>query len=134
LASEMTGTWVAIGNLSDPPGEVRSLNCSGEKRGKVFEFVLVTNGYSVELHAVGMISLQKVRIRPDSQGGVEFREVDFGGDGETLDNYHCRLTNRGTLACLIGVVGVEFKKMSIEKSQIYEPEVPRGWTVNPSRD
>lgn len=134
LASEMTGTWVEIGDLNDPPGEVHSLNCSGEKRGPVFEFVLVANGYSLELHAVGMIAPQKVRMKSDNEGGVEFREVDFGGEG-TLDDYHCRLTQRGTPACLIGkFTAVEFKKMSVEKSQIYEPEPPRGWSVNSPRD
>ena len=124
LASEMTGSWVEIGDLNDPPGEVQSLNCSGEKRGRVFEFVLVATGYSVELHAVGMIAPQTARMKPDSEGGVEFREVGFGGEG-TLDNYHCRLTKRGTLACLLGkFTGAELKKMLVERSQIYEPEVP----------
>lgn len=134
LASEMTGTWVEIGALNDPPGEVRSLSCSGERRGRVFEFVLVANGYSIELHAVGMIALQTVEMKPDDGGGVEFREVDFGGEG-TIDNYRCRLTRRETLTCLIGTfTGVEFKKIAVDKSQIYEPEVPRGWTTNPPRD
>jgi hypothetical protein len=64
LASQLTGTWVEIGDVSEYPGNqyqttphptiFRSLNCSGEKRGNKFEFVLVANGYSVELHAIGM--------------------------------------------------------------------------------
>lgn len=131
LASEITGTWVEIGDLNDPPGKVHSLNCSGEKRGSVFEFVLVANGYSLEIHAVGMLAPQAARMKPDDAGAVEFREVDFGGEG-SLDNYRCRLTQRGTLACLIGTfTGVEFKRMTVEKSQIYEPQAPRRSATDP---
>lgn len=129
LASDITGTWVAIGSLNDPPPQsefpqVRNLNCAGEKRGNKFEFVLVANGYSVELHAVGMYCPQKVRMVPDHDGSVDFPEVSFGGDGAP-DTYRCRLTKRATLACMIGTfAGEEFKKMTAEKEQIYEAPCP----------
>ena len=119
LASETTGSWVEIGDLTDPPGKAHSLNCTGERRGGVFEFVLIASGYSLELHAVGMTYPQTVRMKPDSEGSVEF-PVDFSGD-EGPDTYRCRLTRGGTLACLIGAfTGVEFKKMAVEEGQIYE--------------
>lgn len=129
LASDIAGTWVEIGNLNDPPPQspfprFRNLNCTGERRGSKFEFVLVANGYSVELHAIGMYCPQKVRMVPDREGSVEFPEVSFGGD-EAPDTYHCRLTKRGTLACMSGTfIGVEFKKMAVEKEQIYEAPCP----------
>jgi hypothetical protein len=34
---------------------VNSLNCSGIRRGGKFEFVIVAHGYSVALHAIGMM-------------------------------------------------------------------------------
>src|SRR5258707_1319764 len=46
LASQMTGTWVEIGDVWDVASE-KSLNCSGIRRGSTFEFVLVADGYSV---------------------------------------------------------------------------------------
>lgn len=125
VASEMTGSWVEIGNIIEQPVDVpKRLNCSGVTQQNKLEFVLVAGGYSLELHAVGMAGRQTGRMKPDNEGGVEFREVDFGGEG-TLEDYHCRLTRRGTLACLIGTSqGVEFKKMVVEESQIFEAEVP----------
>jgi len=98
--------------VSDDASE-NSLNCSGIRRDSKFEFVLVANRYSVELHAIGINIPQRVTMEPDRNGSIEFREVDFGGEG-TLDNYRCRITNRGTLACLLGQYnGVEFKKMAV---------------------
>jgi hypothetical protein len=129
LALDIAGTWVEIGDLSDPPPQspfphIRSLNCTGERRGSKFEFVLVANGYSVELHAIGMYCPQEVKMVLDREGSVEFPEASFGGD-EAPDTYRCRLTKRGTLACMIGkFTGVEFKKMAVEKEQIYEATCP----------
>jgi len=125
LASEMTGIWVEIGNITDQPVDVpKRLNCSGVTQQNKLEFILVAKGYSMELHAVGMAGRQTERMQPGNEGTVEFREVDFGGEG-TLENYHCRLTRRGTLACMIGTSqGVEFKKMAADKSQIFEAGAP----------
>ena len=119
-ASQISGSWVEIGTVDASPytDEPASLNCSGIRRGSKFEFVLIVNGYSLELHAIGASSPQKVSIEPDHQGSIEFPEVDFGGEG-TLDNYRCRLTNRKTLACLLGSYrGAEFKKITIKLEQI----------------
>jgi len=120
LASQITGTWVEIGDVAnDPSSEHLSLNCSGVKRGSKFEFVLVVSGYSVELHEVGMTYPQKVTMEPNRMGYVGF-PVDLSAD-EGPDTYRCRLTRRGTLACLVHAYrGVEFKKMTAEKEQIYE--------------
>lgn len=117
-ASQVTGTWVEIGTVSDYTSpRYRSLNCSGEKRGSKFEFVLVANGYSVELHAIGT-DLQKVTMTPDHKGSVEFT-LDLEADG-AHETYRCRLTKRSTLACLDGAFsGAEFKKMNVEPRQIY---------------
>lgn len=118
LASQITGTWVEIGFVwNDPPTHHASLNCSGEKRGGKFEFLLLANGYSAELHAVGTY-VQKVTMQTDHKGSVEF-PVDFGAD-EGPETYRCRLSKRGTLTCLDGAYsGVEFKKMAVEKGQIH---------------
>lgn len=89
-----------------------SLNCSGVKRGSKFEFVLVAKGYSAELRAIGT-SVQKVVMKPDHKGSVEF-PVDFEAD-EGPETYRCRLTKRGTLTCLSGAfTGMEFKKINVE--------------------
>lgn len=80
LASQIAGTWVAIGLVDNyPSDEDVSLNCSGVKRGSKFEFVLVASDHSVELHAIGIDIAQKVTLEPDRKGSIEFREVDFGG-------------------------------------------------------
>lgn len=136
LASEMTGTWVEIGNIIDQPVDVpRLLNCAGVTQGDKLDFVFVASGYSLELHAVGMEGPQTERMKPDNEGGVEFREVYFGGE-VTLEDYHCRLTTSGTLVCLIHStfvaeskdapmdIGTEFKKMSVEKNQIFQAQLP----------
>jgi hypothetical protein len=119
LASRLTGTWVEIGYVDKERASEKSLNCSGIKRGRKFEFVLVADGYLVTLHAIGMTYPQKVTMRPDSKGSVEF-PVDFSAD-EGPETYQCRVTKRGTLACLVDKYGgVEFKKMKVGAGQIYE--------------
>lgn len=127
LSSELTGTWVEIGWVVKDRyhnSQNLSLNCSGLKRESKFEFVLVANGYSIELHAIGMTYPQKVIVQPNHEGSIEF-PVDFAAD-EGPDSYRCRLTKRGTLVCLVDTYeGEEFKKMTVEKEQIHEvTEVP----------
>jgi hypothetical protein len=115
-ASQIDGTWVEIGLLTRV---YRSFDCSGEKRGSKFEFVLVAKGYSVELKGFGMTYPQKVTMEPDHKGSIEF-QVDFAAD-EGPDTYRCRLTERDTLACLIDQRrAVEFKKMTVKPEQIWE--------------
>lgn len=136
LASEMTGSWVEIGDIHDGPVDFPiSLNCSGVTQQNKLEFVLIANGYSLELHAVGMAGPQTERMKPNDEGGVEFPEVYFGGEVYEEHHYRCRLTDRGTLVCLLGTSnGAEFKKMPVEKSRIFETEAPKGWAVNPVRN
>src|SRR5262245_18779096 len=50
--SDMTGTWVAISNFIAT--DESTMNCSGLRRGaKLFEEVMIANGYSLEMHVVG---------------------------------------------------------------------------------
>lgn len=126
LASQLTGRWVQIGVVSEFPANryqttpqptiFRRLNCSGERRGDKFEFVLVADGYSAELHVIGTY-VQKVTMQKDHKGSVTF-PVDYEAD-EGPDTYRCRLTHRNTLACVSGpFAGVEFKKMAVRPEQI----------------
>lgn len=120
LATEVSGSWVAIGFVGSGYSDNNpSLNCTGVKRGKKFEFVLVADRYSTELDAIGMTYPQTVVMEPDHRGSVRF-PVDF--DGDNLPVYRCRLTERRTLACLVAVYGqgVEFKKLPVEEDQIYK--------------
>jgi hypothetical protein len=114
----MTGTWVEIGDEWRTASE-NSLNCSGIRRGSKFEFVLVADGYSVALHAIGMMPPLNVKLRLDDKGSVEF-PVNFGAD-EGPDSNRCRLTKRGTLVCLVAAYRAEeFKKMEVQAPEIYE--------------
>ena len=120
LASQITGTWVEIGDVWHTASE-NSLNCSGLRRGSKFEFVLVVDGYSVAPHAIGMMPPLNVKIQLNhKKGSVDF-PVNFGAD-EGPDSNRCRLTNRGTLVCLVAEYRAEeFKKMEVQASEIYEP-------------
>jgi hypothetical protein len=117
LPSEITGTWVQIGDVYKDAAVGNSLNCSGIRRGGAFEFVLVADGYSVALHPIGSYS-QKAIMKPNHKGSVEF-PVDFQAD-EGPETYTCRLTKRGTLACVDAYTGEEFKKMKVDAGLIYE--------------
>src|SRR5579862_9846864 len=53
-AKELKGTWVEIGSFDNATRpHYRSLNCTGIKRGKKFEFAMIaeTEDYVMELHA-----------------------------------------------------------------------------------
>jgi hypothetical protein len=118
LASQIKGTWVEIGSVSDYPGvpHDRSFNCSGITRGSKLEFVLVANDHYGELHSLGAV--QKVAMEPDHKGSVEF-PFDEGAD-EGPETFRCRLTKRDTLACLDSPFsGIEFKRMKLGKGQLY---------------
>ena len=119
LPTEVSGSWVAIGFVGSGT-DYPSLNCTGVRRGTKFEFVMVANQFSIELDGIGMSYAQTVKAKLDRAGSIEF-PVDF--DGDNLPVYRCRVTQRGTLACLVAVYGqgVEFKKMPVEKDQINNP-------------
>ncbi len=92
------------------------LNCAGLRREGKLEFVLVADGYLVEQHGFGM-PYSRTSMVPDHKGSVGL-DVDEGAD-EGPEKYRCRLTRRGTLLCLDAYSGEEFKKIAVEKSQIY---------------
>jgi hypothetical protein len=90
----------------------------GRQSWQQIQFALVADGYLIELHAIGIEYPETATMEPDHKGSVQFREVDFGGEG-TLDNYRCRLTNDRTLVCLLGLFsGVQFKKVAVERRQL----------------
>lgn len=118
LASQMTGTWVEIGDVWHDESE-NSLNCSGIRRGIKFEFVLVADGYSIALHAIGMMPPLNVKARLDNKGSIAF-PVNFGAD-EGADSNRCRLTDHDTLVCVVAAYRAEeFKKMEVKAREIYE--------------
>jgi len=112
----VTGTWVATGFL----GHFVSLNCTGVKRSRKFEWVMLANRYSIEIDMIGSAS-QMTTFKPDGKGNLALA-VDFEGDNTPI--YRCRLTQRKTIACLVGsppsVDGVEFKKMPVEENEIFK--------------
>ncbi len=124
-AQEEVGTWVEIGyfdNGIEP--HYQSLNCTGIMRGKKFEFAMIGESYAyvMELHEIGN-PVFRVRLEPNEKGSSEY-SVGDAEDGDAMDVYTCRLTQRGTLACLIGVRGEEFKKMKVENSQLFGVVMP----------
>jgi hypothetical protein len=115
--SEVTGTWAAIGFVYSQPYQKTNLDCAGVKRGAIFEWAILAKGYSVEIDANGTHN-QTTKFAPDSKGSVTFR-MDFEGDAMPI--YRCRITDRGTLACL-GLAyadGVEFKPIPLKEGERY---------------
>ena len=113
--SDMTGTWVAISSFIDTYDS--TMNCSGLKRGtKVFEEVMIANGYSIEMHVIGA-GVQRPAVKLDSTNSLSF-PFDFGGDADPV--FRCRLTSRKTLACLIDVYrqGIEFKRIPAKPDEM----------------
>jgi hypothetical protein len=78
----------------------------------------MADGYLIEPHSVGMTSARRTRMTPDHKRSVEF-DVDYGAD-EGPEAFRCRLTRRGTLLCLGAYSGQEFRKMAVDKSEIWE--------------
>ncbi|MGH9572298.1 MAG: hypothetical protein ACRD40_02040 [Candidatus Acidiferrales bacterium] len=114
-AAELTGTWVGIGFV----GHYVSLNCAGVKRSGKFEWVMIADGYAVEIDMIGSYS-QKAAFKLDRKGNLAL-PVDFEGDEVPI--YRCRLTPRKTLARFVGtppnVDGVEFKKMPAANDEVF---------------
>jgi hypothetical protein len=115
-AADVTGTWAAIGFV----GHDVSLNCTGVKRGNKLEWVMIANGYSVEIDMIGTHA-QRATFKADGKRSLVV-PVDFEGDDTPA--YRCRLTRRKTIACLVGsppfVDGVEFKKVPVEENEIFK--------------
>jgi hypothetical protein len=92
-------------------------------RGKKFEFAMIGESYAyvMELHTIGS-PVFRVRLEPNQKGSSEY-SVGDDEDGDAMDVYTCRLTQRGTLVCLYGNRGEEFEKMKVEDSQLFgEPK------------
>jgi hypothetical protein len=129
-ALELKGTWVEIGDFDNGTRpHHRSLNCTGIMRGKKFEFAMIGESYEwvMELHAIGY-EIRRVRMEPNHKGSMEF-SVDLLADGAE-EVYTCRLTQRGTLACVDvmraweynrkdATSGEEFKRMKVADSQLF---------------
>ncbi len=119
MPQEVKGTWVEIGSFDTGTRPYyRSLNCTGIKRGKKFEFAMIGESYDyeMELYAIGY-RVQRVRLEPNHKRSSEF-SVDLDADGAE-DVYTCRLTRRGTLACVDAHRGEEFKKIKVEDNQLF---------------
>jgi hypothetical protein len=125
----LKGTWVEIGNFNygmlPIDDEIRqphfrSLKCTGIMRGKKFEFAMVgeSNAYVMRLHVVDSSGTWRERMEPNHKGSVE---ISFCSDGDCSgrNGYYCRLTQRGTLACIDGHSGNEFRKMKVADSQLF---------------
>jgi hypothetical protein len=128
-AKELAGVWVEIGSFDygmqvvddGVPPHFRSLNCTGIMRGEKFEFAMTGTSYAyvMELHLVGSSGAWRERMEPNHKGS----SVDFSlcsdGDCSGRNRYRCRLTQRGTLACINKGGGNEFRKMKVADSQLF---------------
>jgi hypothetical protein len=131
-AQELKGTWIEIGSFNygmlPPDDELqrddlqspsRSLNCTGIMRGNQFEFAMIGVDYDwvMEFHVAGSGGGVRNRLESNHRGSVEF---SFCRDGDCSGRvlYDCRLTNRGTLACIGGDGGAEFRKMKVESRKL----------------
>jgi len=126
---ELTGTWVEIGNfnygmlpIDDEirQSHFRSLNCTGIMRGKKFEFAMIGEGdaYVMELHVVNSSGTWRERMEPNHKSSVE---ISFCSDGDCSARavYYCRIAQGGTLACIDGHSGNEFRKIKVADSQLF---------------
>jgi len=132
-AKDLKDTWVEIGSFDNGSRpHRRSLNCTGIKWGKKFQFALIGQAYDdvVEVHAVGY-RVQRVRMEPDHKGSSQF-SLDLDADGAE-EVYTCRITQRGTLACVDFMrapgykkreasSGEEFKRMKVADSQLFNED------------
>lgn len=108
--SEVTGSWVLTGiwlyRDSHP-----DLNCTGIMRGKIFEWVMLAQAYSLRIGMVGtnQTSAFKLRRRQDLTVAL-----DLGGDNSPL--LRCRMTQHHSLVCLGDTYysGLEFQKIQVD--------------------
>ena len=114
--SEVTGAWVLIGfwlyQDSHP-----DLNCAGIMRGKIFEWVMLAQGYSLGIDIAG--TNQSSAFAPGQRQDL-IVAVDLGGDASPT--LRCRLTQRQNLVCLGDTYysGLEFHKIQVH----CEPPIP----------
>ena len=114
--SEITGSWVLIGfwlyKDSHP-----DLNCAGITRGKILDWVMLAQGYSLMIDMAGTNQTSTFEIGPRQDLTVA---LDLGGDSSPV--LRCRITERQTLVCLGDSYysGLEFRKMQVH----CEPPIP----------
>jgi hypothetical protein len=110
LPSDVTGSWALVGIWVHKDSRP-DLNCSGVKRGRQFEWILIAQGYSIEVNAIGT-KRQTTNFKADDNGNLTF-SIEL--DGDYVPTFRCRLTRRHTLACLGSPYydAVEFKKISV---------------------
>jgi len=141
--AQLTGSWVTIGDFSLPSGpgfkEYDHIDCAGLKYGderfglktQTLREVLLVDGYSVEPRMVGNEWNRGDRqaFKRDGRRSITFG-LRLGGDASAY--YRCRLTQRGTLACLVEPYysGVEFMKMPVSTDQLCATKaLANGWLV-----
>lgn len=127
-AQELVGAWVEVGDFNsgmrphsdETPPHFRSLNCTGITRGNKFEFAMigVSYAYVMEVHAYGSSGAYRTRMEPNHKRSLKYF-VCSDGDCSAEDAYYCRLTQRGTLACIDGDGGSEFRKMNVADTQLF---------------
>ena len=94
---ELQGSWVLIGTVAEP-ASVPVLNCSGVKRGGVFEWMITIDGDSMTYDAVGYpMPAERHHVEWSLSGDLRL-SPESGAD--YAEQYSCRLTTRGTLACI----------------------------------
>jgi hypothetical protein len=114
--SEITGSWVLIGfwlyRDSHP-----DLNCTGIMRGKILEWVMLAQGYSLGVDMAG--TYLSSAFEPDRTQDLSFT-IDLGGEASPV--FRCRLTQRHTLVCLGSTYynGLEFRMVQVR----CEPPIP----------
>jgi len=129
-AKELAGVWVEIGSFDygmqvaddeEIPPHFRSLNCTGIMRGKTFEFATTGTDYAyvMELHLVGSSGVWRERMEPNHKSSSVGFSLCSDGECSGRNGYRCRLTQRGTLACINRGGGNEFRKMKVADSQIF---------------
>ena len=123
--SEISGSWVLVGfwlyKDSHP-----DLNCAGIMRGRIFEWVMLADGYSLGVDMAG--NYLKSAFEPDRTGSLKFT-IDLQGDTNPV--FQCRLTQRRTLVCLGTPYysGIELKKIRVD----CEPLTPQMLTLDQGR-
>jgi hypothetical protein len=114
--SEITGSWVLVGfwlyGDSHP-----DLNCTGIMRGKILEWVMLAQGYSLRIDMAGTDQTSAFELGRRQDLTVA---MDLGGDASPV--LRCRLTQRHSLVCLGDTYysGLEFRKIQVH----CEPPIP----------
>lgn len=81
-------------------------------RGKVLEWVMLADGYSLEIDMVGTYH-QRSEFKRDGENGFKFT-IDLGGDASPV--FQCRISRHQTLLCLGTPYysGLQFTKMPVD--------------------